>query len=474
MTTSTDRVVVKVGGSVLRSPTDLQVIIERIKSMSMSPVVVVSAANGITDRLLAAAEEAEAGTVDIDGFVENLRRHHLVLAGPFGEADAALVDDLEPVLTGLATELVSIAEAGVLTASSRDAVLAVGERCSARLLATSLEHSGAETVFHDADELGIITDGVHGRATVAVTQTTGQVRPPLERNLSSGTIPVITGYFGRGPADEITTLGRGGSDYSAAIVACCLSADRLEIWKDVDGFLTADPAKVTGARVVPSMSYEEAAELAYLGVQVLHPRTLEPVSNAGIPVIVTGYRGRGATGTHIGPAHAVPDRLRALGASEGFGIVSMHGSAMAYEPGVGERVFEALAEADINVVNMAASQASFALLVDASEAATAAALLESMSIPTVESVGYEVGYALMCVVGQNIKRRPGIAGRIFSAIGDAGINVDMISVGSSNVALSFVVDEADITTAMQVLHDSLPVGGQPAEPAAGPRQSTGG
>ena len=446
-------VVIKVGGSVLRTPPDIVSVTERISRLDQPPVVVVSALNGTTDSLFAVIEEAEDGTASLDSFIKDIRSRHqqMLSSGVSRSIDMAPID---AVLEDLRERLQTIQHRGETTPRARDAICAIGERLAARVIAMSLQESGSAAVSIDADELGVITDGIFGRATVRLAETTDRIREPLLDHLAEGTIPVITGYFGRSNHGDITTFGRGGSDYSAAIISNSLDATRLEIWKDVEGFLTADPARISSAKVVPFMTYDEAAELAYLGVQVLHPRTLEPVRKRQIPVVVRGAHTE-TPGTKIGPPREEPDQLRAIGTREGFGIVRMHGSAMAYEPGVGAKVFQTLSEHDINIVNMAASQATFALLVNGQDTDRAAAILEQTGIPTVEAISGDRGYSLICIVGRNIGLREGVAGRVFSVVGEAGVNVDMISVGSSNVAMSFVVDESDLPTAMQALHMAL-------------------
>lgn len=460
--------VIKVGGSILRTAEDLQTITDRLIEGDRPPVVVTSAVHGITDRLVSVLEEAERGDADIDGFVDDLRRRHRSMFHSDGELPTAFDEAVAPVLEDLTRRLDDISSTGTVPPESRDAVLAVGERCAARLIACTLQAAGADSIHLDADELGIVTDGVFGRATVELAPTTENILGTIVPLVTAGSIPVVTGYFGRGETGAVTTFGRGGSDYSAAIVASCLRAPELIIWKDVGGFLTADPDQVPGAQVIPYMTYDEAAELAYLGIRVLHPRTLEPVKEANIPVSVAACHDPDAPGTRIGPPRDEPDQLRAIGARSGFGIVRMHGSAMAYEPGVGARVFGLLAEQEINIVNMAASQATFALLVDEAATARAAAIIESAGIPTVESVTYERGFTLLCIVGRNIGLREGVAGLVFTIVGDAGVNIEMISVGSSNVAMSFVIDDQDTTTAMLALARGLHgTGGTTAESVVG-------
>lgn len=447
--------VIKVGGSVLRSSADIETVVDRLSDTHGDAIVVTSALNGTTDSLVSLLEDDELTTDTIDAFIEELRSTHLSCCVGGEDTRGRLSTAIDPVLEQLSDRLHSIDGDDEIEDVTRDAVLATGERLSARVLATSISAVDGDAIAIDADELGVVTDGTFGRATARLDATKQRIREPLLEHLEAGRLPVVTGYFGRGETGDVTTFGRGGTDYSAAIVANCVGATQLDIWKDVEGFLTADPTRIPTARVVPYMTYDEAAELAYLGVQVLHPRTLEPLKAADIPVNLGHVAADDASGTQIGPGRDEPDRLRAIGAKEGFGIVRMHGSAMAYEPGVGAKVFSLLSDHDINIVNMAASQATFALLVDDSDTEQAADILESAAIPTVESVTFERGFALLCIVGKNIGLREGVAGRVFTVVGKAGVNIEMISVGSSNVAMSFVVDRDNLEAAMAALHEGL-------------------
>lgn len=450
-------VVVKLGGSILDTSDDVELAVERVASMDVPRVVVVSALNGVTDWLIDRLDAVKNGESAVEQAINELRHRHVVgapeaVTSSVTEAIAPPIDQLERLLYG-------VAYTGELTPRVREHILSYGERLAARIIAAGLAGRGIDAIALDADELGVVTDGTFGRATADIGATRTAVRGDLEGWLDDGTIPVVTGFFGRDPAGDVTTFGRGGSDYSGAIIARSIDAARYEVWKDVSGFLTAEPDRISQARPIRSMSYDEAAELAYLGVEVLHPRTLEPLRKPEIPVVVSHVDTDDPAGTRIGPAVDTPRQLRAIGAREGFGIVRMHGSAMAHEPGVGQRVFAELSDHGITVVNMAASQATFALLIDAAAAPLASDLLESATIPAVESVSHTTGHALVCIVGQGIGLREGVAGQVFSVVGDAGVNIDMISVGSSDVAMSFVVDEADLHTALAALHEALLEGG---------------
>lgn len=448
--------VLKFGGSSLRKGEDVDRIAELILSRQDRVVIVVSALQGVTDLILSSLPEMRQGEANVRALMDELTtRHTEVLA----DCDPSPGDDglaeLAPVLEKLERLLYGIAYTEELTAKTKDLAVSFGERLSARLLAAALKAHGGTAEAFDADAVGIVTDGVFGIATARMEPTTANVQRALLPFLDEGGIPVVTGFFGHDGEGHVTTFGRGGSDYSAAVLSRALGAEALEVWKDVDGFLTADPNRVAEARPLSYMTYDEAAELAYLGAKVLHPRTVEPLHDEAIPILVKNTMNPSAPGTHIGPSRDEPEHLRAIGAREGFAIVRLLGSGMAWTPGVARDVFHALGEAGINVVNMAASQASFALLVDERDADRARELVLEAHIPTIEGVEVSKGFALVTFVGENIGSHEGVAGEVFTAVGRSGVNVEMISVGASAVALAFVVHTEDVRTVLHALHDNF-------------------
>ncbi len=447
--------VLKFGGSSLREGEDLSHVARLIHERDEALLLVVSALNGVTDKILDVLPKAEKDEDAITPFLEATRRQHDAALNHAAPDDEKAPQELDQLFQKLERVLYGIAYTEQRTPKTRDLAVSFGERFSARLVAAALRNQGTPAVGLDADDIGIITDGTYGVATARMGPTGENLRETLEPLIEADTTPVVTGYFGRDDDGHVTTFGRGGSDYSAAVIARSLGANAVEVWKDVDGFLTADPERIHTARPLPYMTYDEAAELAYLGARVLHPRTVEPLHEGTIPILVKNTMNPQAPGTRIGPPRDEPEHLRAIGAREGFAIVRMQGSGMAYTPGVGKEVFAVLGDAGINVVNMAASQASFALLIDEEDANKAAALIQDAEIPTVEAVTVQRGFSLICFVGENIGKHEGVAGQVFSVVGDAGVNVDMISVGASEIALAFVVHDEDVEDALTALHEAF-------------------
>jgi aspartate kinase len=316
----------------------------------------------------------------------------------------------------------------------------------------------------DADEVGMLTDGVFGNASPLMPAIEHNFQRTLVQSyLKQGVTPVLTGFFGCDAQGHVTTFGRGGSDYAASIVAAALKAERLEVWKDVDGFLTADPRIIKEAIVIDEMTYDEAAELAYVGAKVLHPRTVEPLRDLRIPLVVRNTSRPEQPGTFITALASQSRRtLRSAATKDGLAILKIYGPGMAYTPGVGEKVFTALGRAKVNVYNMAASQASFALLVGEEDLDRGLKALEALRDAVIQSVEGIPEMSLVCVVGRGIGSTHGTAGKIFTAVGHAGVNIEMISVGASDIALNFVVKRKDRDACVRAIHGEFLFSGEAA------------
>ncbi|HLE98047.1 MAG TPA: aspartate kinase [Candidatus Thermoplasmatota archaeon] len=451
--------VMKFGGTSVGSGQMLVRVADIIKATPGEKVVVVSALAGVTDALVDAVGRIRKDETAIAPFLDALRDRH-VQAASDALADEAAVDavsaDIDVLMQRLERLLYGIAYTEEVTGKSRDAVVVFGERLSARLLAAVLRRRGTPAEALDAEAAGILTDGVYGNATPDMAATARAFEGTIAPRLKAGTTPVVTGFFGVDRDGHVTTFGRGGSDFAASIVAAALRAERLEVWKDVDGFMTADPRIIKDAVTVQEMSYDEAAELAYVGARVLHPRTVEPVKPAGIPIFVRNTQKPAFEGTKI---HASPREtrfaLRSAATKEKLAILRCYGPGMAYTPGIGARVFTALGQAKVNVYNMAASQASFALLVDDDNVEKGLKALEPVKEGIIERIEGLRDMTLVCVVGHGIGATHGTAGRIFSAVGAAGVNIEMISVGASDIALNFCIRSSDKERAVRAIHDAF-------------------
>ena len=454
-------IVMKYGGTSVGSGPMLQRVCEIVGKAPPERVVVISAMNGVTDSIIDVLPRVQRDEGAIEPFLRGLHERHLRTMRDAGATDAELArvgKEVDALLQRFERLLYGIAYTEELTAKTKDMAVSFGERISVRVLAGLLRSRGIESEGVDADEAGMLTDGVFGNASPVMPAITKNLERTIVGRIHAGVTPVMTGFFGCDSAGRVTTFGRGGSDYAAAIVASALKAQRLEIWKDVDGFLTADPRIIKDAQPIEEMTFDEAAELAYTGAKVLHPRTVEPLKDQNIPIVVRNTGVPDVRGTVITAMAPVSRKnLRSAAVKENLAIVRIYGPGMGYTPGVGERVFTALGRAKVNVYNMAASQASFALLIDLDSLDVAMKSIQALNDPIIQSVEGITDMCLVCVVGVGIGSTHGTAGKIFTAVGRAGVNVDMISVGASDIALNFVIRSKDKEACIRALHQEFEV-----------------
>jgi aspartate kinase len=446
----------KFGGAALRDADGIRRAAAIVAAAQGPRIVVTSAMEGVTDRLLAAQGAAAASESNVRPAMDTLRAQHLGALAALAPADADGRAAVEAVLERLERLLYGIAYTQEVTPRLHDLVQSHGERLAAPLVAAAVRQTGRAAVALDGEAARVRSLGPFGNARPDLEGLRAECAPALRRHADAGAVPVVTGYYGVDGAGHATLFGRGGSDYVAALVAYAVQAERLELWKDVAGFLTADPRLVPRARLIPSLGYDEAAELANFGAKVLHPRTVEPVQDAAIPIHIRPVADPTGPGTVVraepGEAQAL---VRSVARTDGLGVLRLNGPGMAYTPGVARRVFGPLADAGINVINMATSQASFALLLDGRDLDRAQHALEGLRGGTVQSFEAMRDRSLVCVVGRGLGKTPGSAARILQAVAAAQVNVEMISLGASEIAIDFVVRQDAAGRAVQAVHETF-------------------
>jgi bifunctional aspartokinase / homoserine dehydrogenase 1 len=453
----------KFGGASLADAAGLRHAAQIVLRQPAPNVVVVSAMAGVTDALLDAATRAAHGDVQhVRSVAELLRTRHTEAAralaprGPRLDELVELIDAAVAELEQLAGGLRVLRE---LTPRTVDYLLARGERLSARLFTTALGEAGGAAAYVDATEV-VHTDGTFGRASPDVKRTERSARRLLTPLLARGTVPVVPGFLGATPDGQVATLGRGGSDLTATLLARVLGAREVSLWKDVPGLLTADPRIVPDARVVPQVHVREAAELAYYGAKVLHPRALIPVLKRSIAIRVRPFADPASLGTEISRRRTLEQYpVKALSAIPGQALLTVTGSGMLGVPGIAARTFAAVHHEGISVslITQASSEQSICFSVPAESAARARKSLEETFRPElarqeIDGVELRTGLATLVVVGLGMAGTPGIAARVFSALADAGINVIATAQGSSELNLSLVVDGRDAARAQRVVH----------------------
>jgi aspartate kinase len=305
-------------------------------------------------------------------------------------------------------------------------------------------------------KIGLITDGRFGDATANLPETTRNLQRNLLPLLKIGMIVLVPGFFGVSKTGDVTTFGRGGSDYSAAVVAAALGAEILEVWKDVPGYMSADPRFVPEARLIPTLSYDEAAELSYFGAKILHPRTIEPLRKMKINIAVKDTLNPDATGSLItsrGPRFR--DLVKSVAHDTGIAILKVHGYGVGARPGVLASVSRALTEKGINIKSVVTSQTCISLLLEEKDADKGYHAIQGLTPRPFRRLEKIVDVALVGIVGEGLLRRKGIAARCFTAVANRSVNIEMISMGPSEVALYFIVRTSDLKRAVEAIHSTF-------------------
>ena len=455
----------KFGGTSVGDATRIARAAELLESASRQAAVVAvsSAMSGVTDVLIALTDHAVEGARSsaLDGLRELLERHREAAhqLSKDQTAVSGVGDEIERVGRELEDLLEATALLRELTPRTKDRVLACGEKLAVRLVALALSARGVKAHVMDADGF-LETDDRFGSASplqvVADRTICAAIRPQLE----DGVIPVVTGFCGRAPDGGTTTLGRGGSDYTATLIAGAIDADEVTIWTDVSGVYSADPRVVPDARVVPQLHYREAAELSYYGAKVLHQRTMIPVSHQAIPVRTRNSFQPSDMGTVVDNRFTPGSHpVKAISAIRDQCMISVEGKGMAGVPGVAARVFSALAAKQISVtmISQSSSESSISLVVpagdaNAAEAALKRAFRDDLSRGDVEEIVVRRGVGLVAAVGLGMAHTPGIAGRVFAALGRDGVNVLAIAQGSSELNISLAVGADQVDEAVRSVH----------------------
>lgn len=426
--------------------------------------IIVSAMSGVTDALLRGAHTAANG--DGNTFrniaTELETRHHaslIELVRDDAERNAVLAQG-DRYLAEFATLCHGIHVLGELTPRALDMISSLGERLNAPQVAAALRDAGIAAQAVDAAEL-IVTNDRFGDATPDLARTNEQAPARLRPLLDQNIVPVITGFLGATPTGITTTLGRGGSDYSAAIIGAALGADEVVFYKEVDGVMTADPRLVPNARVLPLLSYDEISELAYFGAKVLHPKTIQPLIDRGIAVRFKNTFNPSYPGSVVVPkGMLVSGTIKAVTAIRGLSLVTVAGRGMLGVPGIAARTFGAVARVNASVlmISQASSEQSICFAIPATIAPAVVTALRSdlageIERRDIDGVRIDDDVVIVTVVGMGLRGTPGVAGRIFGVLGEAGINIHAIALGSSECSVSLVVEASAADAAVRAVHE---------------------
>ncbi len=456
--------VLKFGGSSVSNADNIQKVITIVRSSleKNRSIVVVSALGGITDSLLQAVTLASGGNEEYKTIVKQIEQRHLDLVRqliPVSQQSSVL----SQVLT-LCNEIEDICNGvyllGELSPRTKDRIVSYGEILSSRLIALAMVSAGLPAVWKDSREL-IRTDSGSGKASVHFAETNSLIRAFFEQSADS--LFLMPGFIAADAKGMTTTLGRGGSDYTAAILGAALQAHLVEIWTDVSGIMTADPRFVQNARIVPHISYQEAMELSHFGAKVIYPPTIQPLLQKNIPLKVLNTFRPQDEGTLVDNQSAGNGRsIRGISSINTIALLGLEGGGMVGIPGFSKRLFEALASEQINVVliTQGSSEHSICVGVEEGNAEKAKEVVDKMftqeiSAGKVDPLIVETGLAVVALVGDNMKSHPGVSGKMFSAFGRNGINVRAIAQGSSERNISAVISANDVRKGINVLHEEF-------------------
>jgi bifunctional aspartokinase / homoserine dehydrogenase 1 len=455
--------ILKFGGTSVGSPANIRKVIHIVgeKTANGQVATVVSAFGGVTNTIVDCGKLALQNDSGYKALIAEMESRHLDAARELIRADKLpqIYNEIKQIMADMENICHGIWLLNEISPRTNDYLLSFGERLSAKIIAHAFNSKGIETTYIDARDL-IVTDENFGNANVDFNKTNTKIKQTLNGIKNH---LVITGFIAASDKNRITTLGRGGSDYTAAILAAATGAGLLEIWTDVNGVMTANPSLVSGAYTLPQLSYEEAMELSHFGAKVIYPPTLQPVLKHGIPVLIKNTFDPLAAGTYISATKDTNGKpVKGLSHIEKVALITLSGGGMIGVTGIAARLFSVLLKAKINVmfVTQASSEHTITIGIDEANVETSLALLNSefeteMLLGKIDAVHVEQNLSIVALVGDNMKESIGLSGKAFHALGANGVNVRAIAQGSTERNISIVIKRSDVKKALNVLHESF-------------------
>jgi aspartate kinase/aspartokinase/homoserine dehydrogenase 1 len=452
------KIVIKIGGSNLKSTSDYQRLAQVVNAYNAPVLLVVSAYFGLTNKLINILDVATHDIARVEQFTRNLLGHNRQLVEeniPAGDFQDSTFRELEVRIKHLHKLLISIHHIGEVPAFLNDKVLSYGERLSSLLTSRILTSHGINSEEILPEDLGLITDGIHGFATCDFELSTESVR----KKLSGEKTYIVPGFYGISQQNKVTLFGRGGSDYTAAAIAKCLDAKYLDVWKDVDGFLSADPGIVENPSKIERLSYNEAAELAYFGARILHPETISPLKSAYIPLRILNIEDFSGT---INPSTIVngssdihPDIIKSITYSDDFGILQLNGAGVGAKPGILAEVTQRLESEKVNIKSVITSQISINILLSKSDLERAYQSILETPLQKISQVQTETDISVIAVVGKGLTEQAGIMYKILGAVASKNINIHTVVMGASKVSAYLIVHRSDRDATIKTIHQSF-------------------
>ena len=457
------KLVLKYGGTSLSSPSDIRNVAKNVASLAKNNeiVVVCSAIDGVTDDLIRISTMIEQRNKnDATKTLDNVIKKHKQFANQTIKSSTIKKQLLEKLnidvleLQELVRGLTLLKE---VSTRSLDYLISFGERLSDDLVSFSLQDLKNKSTALNGKEVGIVTDSNFGESRPLMDTTRIRISKTLGSLLSKKIIPVVGGFAGADQHGNITTFGRGGSDYTATIIASCINADEIWLMSDVEGLMTADPKLVKNARLLSEVSYAEAIEMAQFGAKQIHPRTFEPILSKKIPMRIRSTFDTKNTGTIVtaSPSERTKRTVKCVSAIRNIGLIDLSGGITFAAPGTASKIFTTLAEKNVNVLMVSSnpSESSLSLIVKKSDLDKAVTSLEMNLLgKTVKKIDATPSVSIVAVIGSGMRGTVGVASKVFSAAHKVNANVMMIAQGSSELNLAFVVKDSDCKSVVQSLH----------------------
>lgn len=457
----------KFGGTSVGDVPRLQEVVSIVKQfLNEQPVVVASAMGGLTNVLLDTAQKAvERKNGEVNNAVAFIRERHLLIANTMVRdypRRAALIKEQQELIHELANLYHGVGLLRELSPRSLDAIAAFGELLSCRQIAAIFEENGIKSQFIDSRSI-IRTDDNFGEAAVDFVYSNNSINNLISPFVKKGIVPIVTGFIAATEDGITTTIGRSGSDYTGSIVGAAVNSKEIWIWTDVDGVMTADPRYVTGAKVLSEISYREAAEMSYFGAKVIHPKTMVPAIVKNIPIRIKNTFNPTHSGTLIS---AKPNKngqsAKTVTSIDNLAIIAIEGNGMIGVPGISARIFSALARAQVNVmmISQASSEHNVCIIVPGKDCVSGVKVLRDefnvdIAKKIIDDISVKEPVSIVAVVGEGMIGSKGIAGKTFDAVAKADVNIIAIAQGSSELNISFVVEQNDAKKAVQSVHDAF-------------------
>lgn len=454
----------KFGGSSVADGERIRDVAKLIKAQPKSKAVVVSAMGGVTDSLMEIANSVvnlSSATVEreVDGFCRELsvkQRKAIMAAVSNKRVRGSVLSDSLALIDRLRVALLGVGYLEDLSPRSMDYIVSFGERLNSKLVSAALSSINVKSVALTGQEAGLLTDSCFGRARPNHSKSKKCVAEVLGKLIKAGTVPVVTGFIAADDKARITTLGRGGSDYTASLLGKYLKAKEVQIWTDVDGILSTDPRLVPHAKLIPTLSYSEAMDLAYYGAKVIHSKMIEPAMKSRIPVRVKNTFNPECEGTLIVKTQRkVKHIVKAVAISKDVVVVNIEGFGMVETPNIAGQLFSALGEQNINISMISGSSESNLSFVIADEDLERALniLGERLGRDITRNFSTIKDVSIVTVVGAGMRGSKGIAARVFGTVADLGVNLIMIAQGSSELNIAFVIRSQDVRDTVQAIHE---------------------